>query len=215
VAVGRRLFFNHLKQPAARLFFIATMTSQDLLPTEHVSAATRAALTQRLAATEAAVGYEPQFFAPESYQLLVAVVGRLFPQPERPVPIPVAPAVDERLAQGKSDGWRYDALPPDREAYRLGLGGIEQIAQALFQANFEHLAPAQQDAVIESLASGNPPGEAWQSMRADRFFEEMLAELTENYYAHPWAQDEIGYVGYADLPAWTKIGLNEKEPREQ
>jgi len=191
------------------------MTSQDLLPTEHVSAATRAALTERLAATEHATTYEPQLLAPATYQLLVAVAARLFPQPERPVPIPVAPAVDERLAQGKSDGWRYDALPPDRETYRLGLGGIEQIAQALFQADFEQLAPAQQDAVIEALASGNPPGEVWQTLRADRFFEEMLAELTENYYSHPWAQDEIGYVGYADLPGWSKIGLNEKEPREQ
>lgn len=190
------------------------MTFQELLPTDHVSAATRAALTQRLAATDQAAAYEPQFFAPETYQLLVAVAARLFPQPERPVPIPLAAAVDERLAQGKSDGWRYDALPPDRETYRLGLGGIEQIAQALFKADFEQLAAAQQDEIIKALATGNPPGEAWQTLRADRFFEEMLAELTENYYAHPWAQDEIGYTGYADLPAWTKIGLNEKEPRE-
>lgn len=190
------------------------MTFQELLPTDHVSAATRAALTQRLAATEQAPTYEPQFFAPASYQLLVAVAARLFPQPERPLPIPLAPAVDERLAKGKSDGWRYDALPPDREAYRLGLGGIEQIAQVLFQADFEQLEASRQDEVIAALASGNPPGEAWQSLPADRFFEEMLAELSATYYAHPWAQDEIGYTGYADLPAWTKIGLNEKEPWE-
>lgn len=190
------------------------MTFQELLPTDHVSAATRAALTQRLAATDQAAAYEPQFFAPETYQLLVAVAARLFPQPERPVPIPLASAVDERLAQGKSDGWRYDALPPDRETYRLGLGGIEQIAQALFTADFEQLTAAQQDEVIKALATDNPPGEVWQTLRADRFFEEMLAELTENYYAHPWAQDEIGYTGYADLPAWMRIGLNEKEPRE-
>lgn len=190
------------------------MTFQELLPTDHVSAATRAALTQRLAATDQAAAYEPQFFAPETYQLLVAVAARLFPQPERPVPIPLASAVDDRLAQGKSDGWRYDALPPDRETYRLGLGGIEQIAQTLFTADFEQLTDAQQDEVIKALATGNPPGEVWQTLRADRFFEEMLAELTENYYAHPWAQDEIGYTGYADLPAWMRIGLNEKEPRE-
>ncbi|MFD1873783.1 gluconate 2-dehydrogenase subunit 3 family protein [Hymenobacter bucti] len=191
------------------------MTFQELLPTSHVSEATRAALTQRLAETNQAASYEPQFFAPETYQLLVAVAARLFPQPERPVPIPLAPAVDQRLAVGRSDGWRYDALPPDREAYRLGLGGIEQIAQALFKADFEHLEAAQQDKVIEALASGNPPGEAWQTLTADRFFEEMLAELSATYYAHPWAQDEIGYTGYADLPGWTKIGLNEKEAREQ
>ena len=190
------------------------MTFQELLPTDHLSAATRAALTQRLADAAQAATYEPQFFAPETYQLLVAVAARLFPQPERPVPIPLAPSVDDRLAKGKSDGWRYDALPPDREAYRLGLGGIEQIAQSLFKADFGQLAPAQQDEVITALASGNPPGEVWHTLNANRFFEEMLAELTAVYYAHPWAHDEIGYTGYADLPAWTKIGLNEKEPRE-
>jgi gluconate 2-dehydrogenase gamma chain len=190
------------------------MTFQELLPTSHLSEATRAELTQRLVETSQAAAYEPQFFAPETYQLFVAVAARLFPQPERPVPIPLIMAVDKRLAEGRSDGWRYDALPPDREAYRLGLGGIEQIAHSLFQQAFEQLAPAQQDAVIESLASGTPPGEIWQSLNAIRFFEEMLAELTAVYYAHPWAQDEIGYTGYADLPGWTKIGLNEKEARE-
>jgi len=188
------------------------MTSQELLPSAHVSAATRAALTQRLAETGAP--YAPQFLAPETFRLLEAVAARLFPQSERPVPIPLAPSVDQRLAEGRADGWRYDALPPDREAYRLGLGGIQEIAQSLFQADFEQLEISKQDEVIQALASGNPPGAVWQEMPADRFFEEMLAELTETYYAHPWAQDEIGYTGYADLPAWTKIGLNEKEARE-
>ncbi|MDO7886109.1 gluconate 2-dehydrogenase subunit 3 family protein [Hymenobacter cheonanensis] len=188
------------------------MSSQELLPTAHVSAATRAALTQRLAATGAA--YTPQFLAPEAYRLLEAVAARLLPQPERPVPIPLAPAVDQRLAEGRADGWRYDALPPDREAYRLGLGGVQEIAHSLFKADFEQLAANQQDEVLGALASGNPPGATWQTLPAGRFFEELLAELTETYYAHPWAQDEIGYVGYADLPAWTKIGLNEKEARE-
>jgi gluconate 2-dehydrogenase gamma chain len=188
------------------------MTSQELLPSAHVSAATRAALTQRLAETGAV--YTPQFLAPETYQLLEAVAARLLPQPDRAVPIPLAPAIDQRLAEGRADGWRYDALPPDREAYRLGLGGVQEIAQVLFKADFEQLAPAQQDEALAALASTNPPGTTWQTLNAGRFFEELLAELTETYYAHPWAQDEIGYVGYADLPAWTKIGLNEKEARE-
>ena len=190
------------------------MTFEELLPTDHVSAATRAALTQRLADARDAATYEPRFLAPATLRLLEAVAARLLPQPERPMPIALAPAVDQRLADGRADGWRYDALPPDREAYRLGLGGIEQIAQALFSADFEQLPSGKQDEVIRSLAAGHPPGQVWQTLPADRFFEEMLAELTEIYYAHPWAQDEISYTGYADLPAWTKIGLNEKEERE-
>ena len=191
------------------------MTFAELLPTAYVSAATRAALAHRLAETERAATYVPRLLAPATYRLLEAVAARLLPQPERPVPIPLAMVIDQRLAEGRADGWRYDALPPDREAYRLGLGGVQQIAQALFGADFEQLASEKQDEVIGALAAGNPPGEVWQTMPADRFFEELLAELTETYYAHPWAQDEIGYVGYADLPGWTHIGLNQKDPREQ
>ena len=186
-------------------------TVRALLPTEHVSEATRAALQSRLDAPT----YEPQFLAPETYALLEAVAARLFPQPDRPEqPIPLAPTVDRRLAEGRADGWRYDVLPPDRETYRLGLGGIQEIAQTLFQADFTTLAPAQQDAVLQALASATPPGSIWQTLNAGRFFEEMLAELTETYYSHPLAQEEIGYAGMADLPAWAKIGLNEKEDRE-
>ncbi|WP_310398149.1 gluconate 2-dehydrogenase subunit 3 family protein [Hymenobacter sp.] len=187
-------------------------TVRALLGTAHVSEATRAALQGRL---DASATYEPQLLAPETYALLEAVAARLFPQPDRPgQPIALAPAVDQRLATGESDGWRYDALPPDREAYRLGLGGIQEVAQALFQADFTSLPPEQQDAVLRALADGHPPGAAWETLDAGRFFEELLAELTENYYAHPLAQEEIGYAGMADLPAWTSIGLDEKEDRE-
>ncbi|OGX80769.1 gluconate 2-dehydrogenase subunit 3 family protein [Hymenobacter coccineus] len=187
-------------------------TVRALLPTAHVSDATRAALQQRL---DAPADYTPQFLAPEAFALLEAVAACLFPQPDRPErPIPLAPSVDERLLEGRSDGWRYDALPPDRETYRLGLGAIQETAQALFQQDFPTLGAEQQQRVMQAVADGTPPGATWQTLDASRFFEEMLAELTEIYYAHPLAQEEIGYVGMADLPAWTKIGLNEKEDRE-
>ena len=187
-------------------------TVRALLGTEHVSEATRAALQQRL---DAPAAYEPQFLSAEAYALLEAVANRLFPQPDRPDrPISLAPALDQQLANGLADGWRYDVLPPDREAMRLGLGGIQEVAQSLFQTDFMSLPPQQQDAVLQALADGRPPGTTWQTLNAGRFFEELLAELTETYYAHPLAQEEIGYVGMADLPAWTRIGLNEKEDRE-
>ncbi|SHI37619.1 Gluconate 2-dehydrogenase subunit 3 [Hymenobacter daecheongensis DSM 21074] len=181
-----------------------------LLATDLVTSATRAALEARLHAPP----YTPQFFEQDTYELLRAVAARLLPQPERPAPIELAPALDQRLLAGTSDGWRYDALPPDREAFRLGLGGIRQSAQALFQREFEQLSPEQQDAVLQAVQQGTAPGEIWQTVPAARFFEELLAELTETYYAHPLAQEEIGYAGMADVPGWTKIGLNEKEDRE-
>ena len=187
-------------------------TVRALLTTPHVSDATRSVLQARL---DAPVTYEPQLLAPDTFALLEAVAARLIPQPDRPdQPIALAPAIDQRLAEGRADGWRYDALPPDREAYRLGLGGIQEIAQAQFQQDFVALNAGQQDAVLQALAGGTPPGAAWETVDASRFFEELLAELTETYYAHPLAQEEIGYVGMADLPNWSKIGLNEKDERE-
>jgi gluconate 2-dehydrogenase gamma chain len=105
-------------------------------------------------------------------------------------------------------------MPPDREAYRLGLGGINQAALALFQQLFVDLSESQQDQVMEAVANGTAPGENWQQLPMDRFFEELLAELTEAYYSHPLAQEEIGYVGMADVPGWTHLEPNHLEPRE-
>ena len=131
-------------------------TVRALLNTEHVSAATRAAVQGRI---DAPATYAPQLLAPETYALLEAVAARLLPQPDRPdQPIALAPTIDQRLAEGRADGWRYDALPPDRETYRLGLGGIQEIAQSLFKADFLQLQSEQQDAVLQALADGRPPG---------------------------------------------------------
>ncbi|WP_303309868.1 gluconate 2-dehydrogenase subunit 3 family protein [Hymenobacter sp. BT730] len=186
-------------------------TVHALLQTDLVTEATRTALQARL---DAPAHYEPRFFDADTYQVLRAVAARLLPQPERARPIELAPVIDARLAEGRSDGWRYDVLPPDREAYRLGLGGINQAAQKQFQQDFRELNEAQQDAVVEQLAAGKAAGNNWMQLNQGRFFEELLAELTEAYYAHPLAQEEIGYVGMADVPGWTRIGLNELEPRE-
>ncbi|TGE21383.1 gluconate 2-dehydrogenase subunit 3 family protein [Hymenobacter aquaticus] len=181
-----------------------------LLATDQVTDATRAALEARLHAP----AYEPQFFDAATYELLRQVAARLLPQPDRDSPIELAPGIDQRLLTGGSDGWRYDVLPPDREAYRLGLGGIRESAKLLFEQEFEQLTGEQQDAVLQAVQENTAPGPAWQTLAATRFFEELLAELTETYYAHPLAQEEIGYAGMADVPGWTKIGLNQKEDRE-
>ncbi|SEU03959.1 gluconate 2-dehydrogenase subunit 3 family protein [Hymenobacter actinosclerus] len=186
-------------------------TVRALLETDLVTPATRDALAAR---QEAPTDYEPQFFDADTYRLLQAVAARIYPQPDRETPIALAPGVDARLLKGDADGWRYDSMPPDREAYRLGLGGINQAAQAQFQQSFLELDAPRQDQIMALLAAAEAPGENWRQLPQDRFFEEMLAELTEIYYAHPLAQEEIGYVGMADVPGWQRIALNELEPRE-
>ena len=121
--------------------------------------------------------------------------------------------MEARLAEGKSDGWRYDSMPDDGAAMRAGLAGLDGASQALAGAPFADASPTVQDEVLTAAQAGTPPGPAWP-MPPQRFFEELLAEATEVFFAHPLAQERIGYVGFADRPGWTRIGLNEREDRE-
>lgn len=185
-------------------------TVRDLLDTNQVTDATRQVLTERINAPYR----QPAFFSVDEFALLQAICNRLIPQDNRPEPIDVVGGIDERLIQHKSNGWRYDVMPADGDAYKQGLAGVEESAQILFQRPFRQLSGIQQDSLLGLVQAGEAPGDTWQMLPSDRFFEELLAEAVENYYSHPLAQEEIGYVGMADVPAWQRIGLNQLEDRE-
>ena len=188
-----------------------TGTVRALLETEWVTPATRAALQERLAETSPA---HPLFFNESDFSLLTALLARLLSDPETPSARDVATAIDKRLAAGRSDGWRYDVLPPDGEAVRLGLWGVGETAQALFGTDFLRLNAERQDTVLGAVQAGSPPGKVWQTLPAARFFEDLLAEVSEAFYSHPLTQEEIGYAGMADARGWKRIGLNEREAWE-
>lgn len=187
-----------------------TNAVRTLLNSDHVTDATRQVLTERLNAPPR----QPTFFSADEFALLQVICDRLVPQDARFEPIDVAGGIDERLSENKTNGWRYDVMPADGDAYKQGLAGVEESAQVLFQRPFGQLSGAEQDSIIRLIQAGNAPGSSWQMLPANRFFEELLAEATENYYSHPLAQEEIGYVGMADVPAWQRIGLNQLETRE-
>lgn len=140
-----------------------------------------------------------RFFNAQEMLTLEAVVERILPQPDRAAgeKVPIAPWIDEKLYLDRRDGYRYDNMPPQREAWRLALAGIEQSAAALFNGRaFTALDAASQDAVLQRLAHGDAPGEAWESLPPDVFFNTLLCtSVIHFYYAHPLAWDETGYNG--------------------
>lgn len=185
-------------------------TFAGLIGTPFVTAPTRAVLLARMAKLPVR---EPQFLTPSEFALLGAVCDRLLDQDEdRRIDVPGA--IDTRLAAGETDGWRYDALPDDGAAMRRGLAGFDETAHAVAGAGFVDLSTRDRDRVIAAVQAGDPPGDAWRSLPARRFFEDLLAAATEAFYAHPLAQEEIGYVGYADARGWQAIELGQREPRE-
>ncbi len=140
-----------------------------------------------------------RFFSEEEAQTLAAIAERIVPQPDRSEieRVPIVPWIDEKLHEDKRDGYRYEEMPPQREAWRLGLAGINQTAQALFEGkSFVYLDPLSQGVVLTHVARGNPPGVAWKKMPAARFFKDVLcSSIVKIYYAHPLAWNEIGYSG--------------------
>lgn len=186
-------------------------TVRSLLDTDLVTPATRRVLTERLRRRDRA--YTPQFFTDAEMATLRTVAARLIPQ-HAPDPVDIAAFIDERLAAGTGKGWRYDTLPPDREAYRLALAALERESTERYQRGFAALTGEQQDAVLSMLQRGDLGADASRGIDAPRCFEELLAECTEIYFADPIAQETIGFVGMADAQGFHALGLNRLEPHE-
>ena len=182
-----------------------------LLQSASVTALTRRALQARLAQPATVT---PRFFDLPSFTALGAICARLIPSIQGIGYLDIAGAIDQTLADGIGDGWRYDAMPADAQAYQRGLHGIDQSACTLFGAPFCQLELAQQDSVLRAVQAGVAPGSTWQAMPSARFFEELLAATVQACYAHPLVQESIGYAGMADAPGWQAIGLNQLEARE-
>ncbi len=185
-----------------------------LIASDAVSPATRHVLLARLDA----LGRPPMAvgacLSADQVTTLRAALDRMVPQEDRPRPVDIVAAIDARLAAGRSDGWRYDALPPDAVALTRGLAGLDEAAWERHALDFAALSPIRQDAILQSVQDGTVPGATWQSLPPRRWFEELLADAVEVFYADPLTQEEIGYAGYADLPSWEAIGLDQRDDRE-
>lgn len=138
-----------------------------------------------------------------AFATLVALCARLRPHTFRPTAGEIALHIDERLGKGVGDGWRYDALPNDREAFEAGLRAIDAEAQG----------GEITDDLIRALQQGETRN-AWP-FPAPRFLEDLLAEVVGLAYSHPSAQAAIDYVGYADAASWKAIGPGEREDWER
>jgi hypothetical protein len=159
-----------------------------------------------------------RFFSPEEARLMEAIAARLIPQDDRSEQqrIPIVPAIDERLYKNELNGFRYEDMPPDREAYHLGLKAIDEMARQKFDSSFTRLIVHQQELILKSLHNGQPEPEheAWKQMPVHRFWALMMEDCVTIYYSHPWAWDEIGFGGPAYPRAYTRLENGLAEPWE-
>jgi hypothetical protein len=158
-----------------------------------------------------------RYFAGHWRDTLEALCARVIPQDARRPEdrVPLAPWIDARCYQHTISGFRFEDMPPDEVAWEWGLQGLDQVAQALHQADFVDLDGPRQDSVLEAIRGGNPPGEVWGRMPVRRWWVYIaLRQITGVYYAHPRAWDEIGFGGPAYPRGYFALNNGAPEPWE-
>ena len=157
-----------------------------------------------------------RFFSEDEWELLEAICDRLIPQPDRPADkVPIVPFIDERLHENTGNGYRYEDMPPAREAWRIGIRAIDDEARVRWQQGFSELPDNLKDAVLRSVQHGDTLTDAWQGMPPRRFFASaLLHEVVSIYYAHPAAWSEIGFGGPASPRGYVRMQANRRDPWE-
>jgi Gluconate 2-dehydrogenase subunit 3 len=176
--------------------------------------ATRKIVTERIEKTPSI-----RFFSQEEATLLGAVIDRVMPQDDRTEgrSIPILPVLDERLYKNSLNGFRYEDMPPDQEAYQLAIKAIEEMAQKRFGQSFVDLAVHRQELILKSLHDGKPDPDhsIWQRMPVHRFWAMLMEDCVTAYYSHPWAWDEIGFGGPAYPRGYMRLENGLPEPWEK
>ncbi len=159
-----------------------------------------------------------RFFSPEEARTLEAVIDRVLPQEDRTPErrIPILPDLDERLFEGRIEGYRYEDMPSDQEAYRIAVRAFEKMAQTLHGDRFDELDTMQQELILRSIHDAKPLAaeDEWKKMNVERFWTLLVSDVCTVYYAHPWAWDEIGYGGPAYPRGYMRLEEGEPEPWE-
>ena len=171
---------------------------------------TREVINHRLA-----VPREPRFLSPELFTILDAACNRIVPQPAGRPPVPLAALVDTKLYENQTDGFRYAQMPEQGEAYRRGLAGLEEAAQAQHGRQFATLGAEAQDSILTEAQTDKLSGGAWGDMPSKMFFEHrLMLDTVSAYYAHPTAWTEMGFGGPASPRGYVRVGLDRRDPWE-
>lgn len=176
-------------------------------------AATRKLILDRVANTPPI-----RFFMQTEAAVMEAVVDRILPQDDRTesTRIPILPGIDERLYLNRIEGYRYEDMPSDQEAYRAACSAIEGMAQQLHARSFQELQTLQQEEILQSLHDNEPLAaqDLWRTVNLKRFWSMLVSDCCAVYYAHPNAWNEIGFGGPAYPRGYMRLEEGEAESWE-
>jgi hypothetical protein len=137
-----------------------------------------------------------RFFTPEEAMTLKAFCDVVTAQDSEPR-IPVLSYIDEKLQQGKRDGWQYFDLPDDDEVWRRVARGLDDEVQVGSSGAFASAQLEVQVEIVSRFAKADLHGGVWDRLNVAQAFKVVMRYVAQAFYSHPWAWNEIGFGGPA------------------
>ncbi len=179
-----------------------------LLASDRVSRRTRTVLLERLQPPA-----QTEFWTAEERATAAGLVVQILPRSGGDSAL-----VDRVLAgigDGTGDGWRFAALPCDREAWQRGLATLENVS-----GGFTALERDEQTRVLERVAGGEFGSDDAAQLSPQQmalWFEDVRAEVVRVWMSLPSTMASIGYDGFAvggdghRKQGYTRTGADELE----
>ncbi len=153
---------------------------------------------------------ELSFFTQAENATATALCDLLLAQDGEPR-VPVVALIDSRLALGETDGWHYDDMPEDGQAWRDTLRLLDEDAHDLAGVPFAQLDRHYQVSVVQHVQDLATDSATWHELPASHVWSMWTRYATTAFYSHPWAWNEIGFGGPAYPRGYKNRGVDRRE----
>jgi hypothetical protein len=151
------------------------------------------------------------YFTPSEVAIAEPLLDLLLNQDREPR-IPVIALIDTRLAIGETDGWHYDEMPEDGQAWRDSLAFLDSDAREQFAGRcFAELVRDEQAGLVQRVQDLAGESKQWHGWSAEHLWSLWTRYACTAFYSHPWAWNEIGFPGPAYPRGYLNPGVNARE----
>ena len=146
----------------------------------------------------------PSFFTEAEEAVARPLLDRLLALDTEPK-VPVFEMIDSRLAEGRLEGWRYDDMPAEPDAWRVSLACLDKDSMSELGTEFARADRGEQIELLEAVRTGD----RWHGLPAARVWGLWMRYACTAFYSHPWAWNEIGFGGPAYPTGYKHLGGRE------
>lgn len=147
------------------------------------------------------------FFTPEEVAVVAPLLDLLLAQDGEPR-VPVLEMIDERLALAETDGWHYDEMPEDGDAWRQSLALLDDDARSEFGRPFAELDRERQAVLVQAVHDTDG---TWHTFEAAHVWSLWTRYACTAFYSHPWTWNEIGFPGPAYPRGYNALGVGARD----